>query len=288
MTTEATRRKRFVRAAEAEHSITPIKMDMLAAIAACGYLSTPQAAAAMGMLDGAARKHLRDLFDAKLLDTIPVPGAVVGSTALMAPKVHVPTATGLGALSKLGMLGEDSSRSRVKEMSYLAHGLAVRDVFAWLARESRNNGHLLERFELSRIPPVHGVVPDAVFAYRVRDSGPRSLIAGFVEADMATERALSGPADRWARKLEAYGTAYAEKERAAVIAATGYKNPRLIVVVPTAARADWLTRRAAGSPASSRLRIAVRGDLKESGVDDLIWLSPTPDGTWKKGGFLDE
>lgn len=261
---EPGRRKRFERAAAEAGAPTAAQLDVLYLLAENRFLSTAQVEIALGRSDKTAREHLRRLFDLKLADRMAVAGALVGSGALLAHNVHFPTVAGLRALERVGreVPGEKRRSGGLSPTGYLGHELAVRDVWAFLsASAARNPGHLLETWDCSSRLDVGGVYADAVFAYRAAESGPGSVLAGFVEADMGTQRATSGRGDRWGAKAEAYAKLFSPESVPLRKALTGYLNGVLLVTVPDAERAQWVRRRLAGTPAAPYALVAVRSEL---------------------------
>jgi hypothetical protein len=274
------RRKRNERSSRAGHGLTPAKMAALQAVAESKFLSTEQVAALRGWSGKTARLHLRDLFDLGLLDRMAVPGVLVGTRALLAPFVHYPTADGLRALETWGMLPDHALRPsayRPALTAFLAHELAVRDGLVWMTAAARSvPGHAVEKWDCSAGLAAFGTAVDAVFVYRVRPGEQRALIAGFLEADMGTERGTSGGRyDRWAAKLRSYGELFSEQSRETIFKLTGRRsNACLAVTVTDAARAVWIRERARGTPVAERLWIAVRDDLKGAGAEAPVWLAP--------------
>ncbi|WP_394796348.1 replication-relaxation family protein [Armatimonas sp.] len=201
------RRKRFERAPKAAHCLTPLKVRALVLIAESRFLSTPQVAGLMGISEHAVRGHLRDLYDMGLTNVVAIPGSAVGSKALIAPKVHYPSAEGIKQLKQLAVLPDAALKPggySPEQFMFLGHELAVRDMLVYLTRLARENeGHEVERWDSSKGLQTDSVRPDAVFVYRYGETH----MAGILEADMGTERGTAGDRfDRWAQKAQAYRT----------------------------------------------------------------------------------
>jgi DNA-binding CsgD family transcriptional regulator len=274
------RKRRFERAARADHPLTGIKLEVLRTVAESRFLSTPQVAALAGLSPKSSRDHLRDLFDMGLLDVVPVPQAAFGGSPFtLAAKVHVPTRKGIEALDQFGIAPPDAGKAPVsvtRHYSFLAHELAVRDVLVWLTRSARANpGHAVERWAcVGELRALDRRV-DAAFAYRFSPDENGPAVGGLVEADMGTERGTSGGAsDRWAEKLAGYAAVFEQPTRDAVISLTGLTRARLVVTVPTQERADWIARRAAGTPVERYTWVAVRQELEAADVYAPVWLRP--------------
>jgi hypothetical protein len=272
------RRKHYVRATP-EHRLTATKLEVLRTVALSHFLSTSQVAGVTGLSDKATRDHLRDLLDLGMLEAVAVHRSVfkLGEQG-MAPKLHVPTRAGIKALEDVQLLPARAPK-RPGETSTLPHHLAVRDTLVWLARSARasaDRGHFLERWDCGDVP-VGNARPDALFVYRFEHGEEGRAVVGLLEADMGTERAMSGPADRWATKVAAYGAVFQEESRDTLYAATGFDNARIVVTVGTEARALWIARRVAGSPIESAVWIARREDMANGKAGDAFWYRP--DGT---------
>lgn len=274
------RKRRFERAAKSDHPLTGKKLDVLQTIAESRFLSTPQVAGIMDMSEKAARDHLRDLFDLGLLDVLPVPQlALGGSPFTLAAKVHVATRKGIDALNQIGIIlpldVAKTAAQAVPQYSFLAHELAVRDTFVWLVRSTRANpDHVIERWSCAGDLRVLDRRVDALFVYALSPEANAPVVVGLIEADMATERGTSGGAtDRWSEKFAGYAAVFAQDDRTALRTLTGgFTRARLVVTVPTKARAEWVARRAAGTGVESYLWVAVRQDMESADVHSPIWL----------------
>lgn len=260
----ASRRKRFS-PGTAEHALTGLKLDALHLVAESRFLSTAHVEVMMGWSEKTARGHLRDLYDLGLTDRLPVAGALLGTKALLSHNVHYPTARGLKALERVGMLPDGPRRrTDLRPSGYLAHELAVRDVLAWLTASARSAGHRVEKWDCSESLDAFGVRPDAAFAYRVAEPGPSdtgSVLAGLVEVDRGTERSASGRSDRWARKIDAYARLFSPEEKERMRALTGYRNAVLLVTVPDRARGNWIGKRIEGTAMDRFTLVAVHSEL---------------------------
>ena len=115
--------------------------------------------------------------------------------------------------------------------------------------------------------PPQRVVPDALFVYQI---GERALV-GLVEIDRGTER---GRATRWVQKIQAYSLLF-QSER--LREATGFANARLITLVPTAARRDFLAEfmHTNANPAlARRCWFAEQSVLDSPGFAQPVWRQP--------------
>ena len=255
------RRRRYVPAPSPPGllSLTPTKWEMLRYLAELRFLSLPQLArlccpaGRRDLSERSARWHLRVLFDAGLVDVLPVsraalapPGTKNDASLLhgSAPNVYAPTRDGLRLLVRAGHLGEEHTQRSApaygpRNALFLAHELLVRDVRVWLEDCARAGGHGVERWEdgeaaaipLGKPGASRSVRPDAWFAYRMG----QVVLVGLVETDRGTERGDR----RWKEKLEAYAALYAGT---ALREATGYVNARVLVICPNAQRRDGLAR----------------------------------------------
>lgn len=256
----AIRRKRYERSPPQEKIIglTPTKVRMLRFLAELRFLSLPQLARLccpserQDLSEKSARRHTRELFDAGLVNVLPVsraalaPPGVPNDASLLygsAPNVYAPTAQGLKLLREAGIIGEELLKQPApaygpRNSLFLAHELAVRDVHVWLERAADDHGHKIERWEdggraaidLKRSQMPLSVRPDAWFVYRMGET----VLVGLVEMDRGTERGDR----RWGEKLEAYAALFAAQEL--LQATTGYVNARVLVITPSARRRNAL------------------------------------------------
>lgn len=253
------RRRRYARSASPAGcaSLTPVRLEILRFLAELRFLSLPQLAklccpsARPDLSEKSARRHMRALFDAGLVDVLPIsraalapPGTPNDASLLCgsAPNVYCPTARGLETLHRAGLAdGKNAGRMKPaygpKNSLFLAHELGVRDVRVWLELTARNGGYELECWQdgeaaaisLEREVAPYAVRPDAWFALRLG----RAVLVGLVEVDRGTERGDR----RWREKLDAYGALFASGRLPAV---TGYVNARVLVITPDARRRDLL------------------------------------------------
>lgn len=219
----------------------------------------------MGITEGAARRHLRDLQDHKLIQPLAVTGAALGTKALLGPKMHFPTQKGISTLKDFG-LHDGSYKAETFDVSqymFIGHALAVRDVLCYFTEMAREQGDSVEYWNCSNNLQAGSVRPDALFWYA--REGKR--IAGIVEADMGTERGTAGDRnDRWAQKIEGYGALFAEPSH--VESLTGSPRARLVITVPNATRAEWISKRLVGTGLERQAWIGI---ARETGA---LWWRP--------------
>ncbi len=296
-----TRRRRYARSpAEALcASLTPVRLDILRFLAELRFLSLPQIARLccpsprQELAEKSARRQMRVLFDAGLVDVIPVSRAALSPAGLpndasllygSAPNIYALTVLGLETLSRAGLM-ENSDATR-KKRSYgprnslfLAHELVVRDVRVWLELVAREGGYELEQWRageaaamnLDQDQPPFTVRPDAWFVLRLG----LNVLVGLVEVDRGTERGDR----RWGEKLAAYGMLFASGKLPDV---TGYVNARVLVLTPDAKRRDLLAgfiRKQSGTDQVGS--IATRCWLSDFGVLTVPNLSAE---CWRKPG----
>ncbi len=280
----ATKRKRFERSVPG-HSLTSKKLDLLQTVALSHFLTTDQVARAHGLSLRATREHLRNLYDLELLDLEGVSHEALKTGAFgLASKVHVPTRKGLIALYDRDMLPERKQKLPGGSVT-IGHQLAIRDVGVWVmvsARNHRASGHEVERWECAEVPDVGDAKPDGLFVYQFAPGDGGEVQVGIVEADMGTERGMTGPSDKWGKKIAAYSAVFGEESRDTLYKAIGFEAARLVVTVETDARASWIAKRVAGSVIAPFTWIAKRTDLLNADVYVPVWLRP--DGVRK--GFL--
>lgn len=277
---------------------------MLRYLAELRFLSLPQVARLCcpserrDLSERSARRHMRALFDAGLVDVLPVsraalapPGAPNDASLLYgsAPNVYAPAAQALKLLCRAGLIGEETLKRPAPAYGprnglFLAHELAVRDVRVWLELSARAGGHEIEEWRdgeeaaigLGRTRAPFSVRPDAWFAYRMGDI----VLVGLVEVDRGTERGDR----RWGEKLAAYSALFSN--RAALSAATGYVNARVLVLAPTPARRDALAAfvgdrvRDGDLPLDlpGRFWLAEHGALDRADLCEPVWRRPGNDG----------
>ncbi len=257
---ERRRRRRYEGASgQAAHPLTPLKVALLAWIAECGMLSTPQLLALSGYTKKSAYNHLRDLLDHGLISVVGVPRAALapaeagnGSGLLFgsAPNIYVATKAGLRLLYEEGLIDREVLNAKPpayepRNSLFLSHELEVRDIRVWLEKVKRNYGaahkgvlalHYGTSAEIdfgddtSGSHGAHWVRPDAWFVYGLREPGN---LVGLVEVDRGTERGRT----RWAEKFVAYTALFSSNR---VLEVTGQKQARVLVVTPNATRRDML------------------------------------------------
>jgi DNA-binding transcriptional ArsR family regulator len=243
------RRRRYTRQPlQRVVALTAPKAALLQTVGDYGVVSLPQLAALVGPSAKSVRRHLRQLFDAGLVEVIAVPRVALVEPARglndpsllygSAPNLYSLTRTGLAALGELGLAEGTSVRPErygPRNGLFLAHELMVRDVRVWFELSARVcAGHALERWEdgaaarldLGAAGQLH---PDAWMVYRL---GPQRL-AALLEVDRGTER----NGQRWREKLAAYGALFQNGRLQAV---TGQGKARVLVVAPDARRRDQL------------------------------------------------
>ncbi len=232
-------------------------VHILRFLAECRFLSLPQVARLIGVPEKGTRRRLRVLFDAGLVDVIPVsrvavaPADAPNDSSLLfgsAPNIYALTASGLKASSNAGVAEEGAGRKipayGPRNGLFLAHELAVRDVRVWLeaVRRATGPGPQIGRwqvgqeawFEVGGPANRASVRPDAWFAYELNGGARPVVLVGLAEIDRGTERG-----DRhWWAKLNGYRQLFEEQE--ALTAATGYINARVLVFTPNAQRRERL------------------------------------------------
>lgn len=305
--TVATRRRRYARAPSSATfvSLTPTKIKMLLFLAEMRFLSLPQIARLCcpaerrDLSQKSARRQMRALFDAGLVDVLPVSRAALApaespnDASLLygsAPNVYTPTAAGVDALCKAG-LRDKQSNSRAKptygpkNTLFLAHELAVRDVRVWLEEIARENGYELEAWydgeqsiiDLARTQAPYQVRPDAWFVLRIT----KAVLVGLVEVDRGTERGDR----RWGEKLNAYKGLFASGLLPGV---TGYVNARVLVMTSSQPRRDALAALIAAQVSegsipvglAERFWLADQSVLVEENLAKLHWRRPGTGALW--------
>ena len=286
------RRRRYAPASSpaAYVSLTPVRVEMLRYLAKLRFLSLPQIAKLccpserQDLSEKSARRHMRALFDAGLVDVLPIsraaltPSGVPNDASLLygsAPNIYALTLSGLETLHRAGLLdGQCAGRKKPaygpKNSLFLAHELAVRDVRVWLERVARGGGYELQkwrdgeaaaiRLDQAQAPLL--VRPDAWFVLRL----PKAVLVGLVEVDRGTERGDK----RWREKIAAYAALFASSD---LSRATGYVNARVLVIAPSDRRRDQLadTIAEAGAELSSRFWISEQAVLGEPNLLLAQW-----------------
>ncbi len=301
------RRRRYARSpAEALCvSLTPVRLEILRFLADLRFLSLPQIARLccpsprQELAEKSARRQMRILFDAGLVDVLPVSRAALSPAGLpndasllygSAPNIYAPTALGLETLSRAGLMEKpDAARKKPaygpKNSLFLAHELAVRDVRVWLELVAREGGYELEQWRDSeaaainfdRDQPPLTVRPDAWFVLRLG----QVVLVGLVEVDRGTERGDR----RWREKLDAYAALFAG---GCLPGVTGYINARVLVLTPSQVRRDALARFIAAQMRESSLStglaerfwLADQSLLTEGDLAKQLWRRPGSDALW--------
>ena len=274
-------------------SLTPIKRELLRYLAECRILSLPQLASFVQLSEKGARRQMRQLFDAGLVDVVPVSraalapdGALNDETLLhgSAPNLYVPTVAALKVLVEAGTLGRHYLKRAIpaygpKNGLFLRHELLVRDVRVWLELLARGGHGRTIRWEdgadaaldLQEEKLAKVVRPDAWFAFEITMSERPATLVGLVEVDRGTERGKS----RWSEKLLSYHALFASQRLPEL---TGYVNARVLVLCPDAARRDLLVsliEELAGSNGlASRFWLAAMATLSEASLADSVWRVP--------------
>lgn len=256
------RRQRYTRSPSqsALTSLTPVRVQILRYLVELRFLSLPQIAKLccpserQDLSEKSTRRHMRVLFDAGLVDVLPVsraalvPSSTPNDASLLygsAPNLYAPTKGGLETLHRAGLIEREAMKRPPdygpKNSLFLAHELAVRDVRVWLELTARDNGYELEcwrdkeaaAISLNRdqqpLQQPFSVRPDAWFVLRLS----QAVLVGLVEVDMGTERGER----HWREKLDAYATLFTS---GCLPAVTGYVNARVLVVCPNEKRRDQL------------------------------------------------
>jgi hypothetical protein len=132
---------------------------------------------------------------------------------------------------------------------FLAHELLIRDVRVWLERCARRaggeQGVVGWKDGNDAVFPLPGgtsskgtgrVQPDAWFGYQVVGGATPRVLCGLVEADRGTERGQT----RWREKVQSYAVLLAKENEQSLIAQTGYRNARVLIVTPDRQRTQAL------------------------------------------------
>jgi Replication-relaxation len=303
------RRRRYERASSVGCVLTPRKQAILLHLVKYRLLLLPQLALLEGLDTKALRKHVRPLFDAGLIRVVGIPRVLLADTddpndpTLLygsAPNIYQPTKEGVRLLWELGQV-DRATRDKVipeygpKNAYFLVHEVQIRDVRVWLAqRESEDErgsdgenitggGEAIAwkdgseaYFDLSTVQdsPVRSVRPDAWFGYRFASG---QVMISLVEIDRGTERG----GNRWKEKMVQYGSLFGTG-RSVIKATTGFEAARVLVVVPTVARREWLAQFIAEEAPSDFVRerfwLVVRRDLLGATFFDAVWQRPGKDG----------
>lgn len=254
----AVRRRRYTRTPLAGPLIlTAEHVAILRFLAECRFLSLPQVASILGVVEKNARRRLRVLFDAGLVDVIPVSRVALAAvdapndTSLLfgsAPNIYSLTTGGHKAIVHEELARENVGRKSLsygpKNGLFLAHELAVRDVRVWLEvlRRSAGLGAHISRWEVGKEAWINfgdparntTVRPDAWFAYELTGDARPLVLVGLAEIDRGTER---GERHWWA-KINGYQQLFDQQN--ALKAATGYIKARVLIFTPNIQRRDRL------------------------------------------------
>ncbi len=295
------RRSRYIRNPQAT-VLTPASLQLLETVAAFRLISLPQLVQ-MGELfpralsAKATQRAMRTLFDAGLVDVVPVPRAALaelgeGNDAGLlfgsAPNIYQPARAGIKLLAAHGLTEELAPPPAYGPQNalLLRHELGVRDMRVWLTLTARQRpahagqvGQAIKVWhdgpeavlDLGRTQPPRVVRPDAWFVYRLgQREGAESVLVGLLEFDRATERG----GRRWLEKLAAYQVLFSGER---LREATGYVRARVLVICPTSARrarlADLIAREAAPDLAQ-RFWLADRTVLNRPDLTTSVWQRP--------------
>ena len=300
--TELARRRRYARSPSQAvlTPLTPTRVEMLRYLAELRFLSLPHIArlccpsSRQDLSQKSARRHMRALFDAGLVDVLPVsraalaPPDVLNDASLLygsAPNVYALTACGLETLHRAGLADrQEVSRKKPtygpKNSLFLAHELAVRDVRVWLECFSKNREGALRVLhwrhgpdaviELGRYKSSQQVRPDAWFVLRLTHGDNPTVLVGLIEVDRGTERGNR----HWQKKLVAYEALFAGDR---LRETTGYRNARVLVTTLGEVRRDGLATclaSGASSALASRFWLTTQAALDQDGLTDQTWRVP--------------
>ncbi len=300
-----TRKKRYERSADTKPvSLTPQKLTALTLLLDYRFLIVPHLMRLMDISDQAARRCFRDLCDGGLVEKIAIPRAALaededGNEAGLAfgsaPTIHALTKVGAQVLVDAGIAGRDAlKRPPVdygpKNSLFLRHEMFVRDIRVWLATLTGNGVGLRSWRDADEcvylLPGGQKLRPDGGFVLDIGErEGRNAVLAGFVEADRGTERGLT----RWTEKVRAYAALFADP--ANVVAATGFRHARVLVVARTEARRDWIWEAieeicegiGAGPEILERFWVAEKSVLETPGLAAEAWRLPGVEGMHPTG-----
>jgi DNA-binding transcriptional ArsR family regulator len=271
------RRKRYERYPEhgKRVSLTAGKVQALQYIAEMRVLSISQIARLIDYPEKTVRRYMRDLFDAGLVEVIAVSRLALAGIETAndltliygsAPNLYIVTKTGKKLLFEAErisetVLGQSIPTYTPKNSFYLAHELAVKNIYVWLEETRRLLGSKIHQWRESgeahislpnsqEMQSVNRVKPDAWFTLGITDT---SSLTAFVEVDRGTERGLT----RWEEKVRSYHALFATQDYIKTI--TGQSRARILVTVPDENRRDRLAE-----------QIQQLGD--KSGIQEYFWL----------------
>lgn len=280
------RRSRYLPdATQAPQVLTPRKLHYLVRIAECGVIALPQLSRLCGEALKATTRQMRGLLDLGAVSVIALPRAAVANLNTAndarllggsAPNLYSITSVGAKILREVGLADPVVLSSYgPKNALFLAHHLETLDVRVWLEQMPHAApGQRLERWMMGEAAVISlgahttpkAVRPDAWFCYRL----PQGVLVGLVEVDRGTERG----GKRWLDKIAAYTALF---RSARLYEATGYRNARLLVIVPTPARREYLARFLADhAPAdmTNRCWLAERTVLQTLDLTQPVWQQP--------------
>nr|WP_246385449.1 replication-relaxation family protein [Armatimonas rosea] len=292
------RRKRFERCQEQGQrvQVTPRRLAILRYLAEQRVLTAKQLALLLPAPEKAIRGHTRALYDAGLLDVIAVSRlALTGSEAIndssllfgSAPNLYVLTRDGRNLLFEGGLISKEqrerqSPKYGPRNSFYLAHELAIRDVFVWLEQSRRiwesepAQWHEAKEAYLT-LPATQSTSacelhPDAWFQVGLGSLAPGRKLSAFVEVDRGTERGVT----RWREKVLGYYGLFATPSL--IPAVLGTTRTRVIVTVPDAVRRDSLAAQIGDITGESGIAqhfyLVVASDLSPSVWSAPLWQQP--------------
>ncbi len=267
-------------------ALTPIRLSILVWLERMELLSLPQMARLIDRSEQSTRRHVRTLFDAGLLQVLPVsraalalPDAVNDASLLFgsAPGIFTLTKEGQKTLAAAG-LRETTASPKVygpRNTLFLSHLLMVADFRVWLEQNCRKfpSSRVISwrdgpeaNVDLKRQTQPIAVHPDAWWTLGIEDR----ILVGFLEADRSTER--GGLA--WRRKIAGYGLLLGSPLLKEV---TGYAKARLIVTTPSPKRRQLLAEfidKEAPVALASRTWLTDAVSMNTLGFDASIWQQP--------------
>jgi DNA-binding CsgD family transcriptional regulator len=295
--TEPKRKGRYQRTLHSDLSQpTPRQWRLLRWLSRHRILSLPQIALLSGRTPHTVRQQLRGLFDAGLIEVLPVnrsalagPEAPDDASLLYgsAPNVYVPTRRGLTLLFERGLIDEEERQRSIpafgpRSTLALAHTLFVRDACIWLERCQGTHGgeHRLLSWKdggdaALRLTPEKLLIPDAWFIYQVRAGASPTMLVGLVECDRGTERGQV----RWEEKLVGYLRLFRGD---ALRRTTGYERARVLVLTLTIERRERLSELIArfdrehglSGELSRRFWLVEQAALQTPSLGEALWQRP--------------